>query len=174
VSSRCPIEPPVHLVLCSQNSSMASRCDLSGAKCPKCLICLACCREHVEWQARKQTGIGPVTNRVDGDYCSRWPCGHTRPCASWQSGGATCSPSPPVMALFLLQGPCKALMACWGAKSSILAQGNVLQARADTAYSTEWDMQEQATLDAALARYPADRHPPLERYVRAAASLPKK
>ena len=56
----------------------------------------------------------------------------------------------------------------------MLAQGNALQARADTAYATEWDVQEQATLDAALARYPADRHPPLERYVRAAAGLPKK
>ncbi|CAL5219211.1 g1002 [Coccomyxa viridis] len=54
------------------------------------------------------------------------------------------------------------------------SQGNALQARADTAYATEWDVQEQATLDAALARYPADRHPPLERYVRAAAGLPKK
>lgn len=56
----------------------------------------------------------------------------------------------------------------------LLAQGNALQARADTAYAAEWDVQEQATLDAALARYPADRHPPLERYVRAAAGLPKK
>ena len=56
----------------------------------------------------------------------------------------------------------------------MLAQGNSLQARADTAYTIEWDVQEQATLDAALARYPADRHPPLERYVRAAAGLPKK
>jgi len=55
-----------------------------------------------------------------------------------------------------------------------LVQGNALQARADTAYSTEWDVQEQATLDGTLARYPADRHPPLERYVRAAAGLPKK
>lgn len=49
-----------------------------------------------------------------------------------------------------------------------------LQARADTAYTAEWDAAEQAALDSALARFPADRHPPLERYVRAAACLPKK
>ncbi|KAK9909270.1 hypothetical protein WJX75_009873 [Coccomyxa subellipsoidea] len=50
----------------------------------------------------------------------------------------------------------------------------ILQARGDTAYTTEWDSAEQAALDSALARFPADRHPPLERYVRAAACLPKK
>ena len=57
---------------------------------------------------------------------------------------------------------------------ALLVQANALLARADTAYTTEWDVQEQASLDATLGRYPADRHPPLERYVRAAASLPKK
>ena len=65
-------------------------------------------------------------------------------------------------------------MAAGGLRLAALVQGNALQARADTAYSTEWDVQEQATLDGTLARYPADRHPPLERYVRAAAGLPKK
>jgi hypothetical protein len=49
-----------------------------------------------------------------------------------------------------------------------------LQGRADTAYAAEWDAQEQAALDAALGRYPVNLHPPLERYVRAAAQLPKK
>ena len=57
---------------------------------------------------------------------------------------------------------------------ALLVQANALLARADTAYTTEWDVQEQASLDATLGRYPADRHPPLERYVRAAAGLPKK
>jgi hypothetical protein len=50
----------------------------------------------------------------------------------------------------------------------------MLQGRADTVYATEWDAAEQAALDSALAKFPADRHPPLERYVRAAACLPKK
>lgn len=50
----------------------------------------------------------------------------------------------------------------------------VLGGRGDTAYSAEWDAQEQAGLDAALGRYPVNTHSPLERYVRAAAALPKK
>jgi hypothetical protein len=49
-----------------------------------------------------------------------------------------------------------------------------LQARIDTAYSIDWAPEEQVALDATLDRFPAARHPPLERYVRAAAALPKK
>lgn len=49
-----------------------------------------------------------------------------------------------------------------------------LQARIDTAYSTDWTPEEQVALDATLDRFPAAKHPPLERYVRAAAALPKK
>ena len=49
-----------------------------------------------------------------------------------------------------------------------------LKARADTAYRCEWDPAEQAALDAALARWPPPRHGALERYVRAAATLPRK
>ena len=53
-------------------------------------------------------------------------------------------------------------------------QATRLQARIDTAYSTDWTPEEQVALDATLDRFPAMRHPPLERYVRAAAALPKK
>ena len=49
-----------------------------------------------------------------------------------------------------------------------------LQARADTAYSTDWTPEEQVALDATLDKLPVARHTPLERYVRAAAALPKK
>ncbi|KAK9827668.1 hypothetical protein WJX81_005475 [Elliptochloris bilobata] len=49
-----------------------------------------------------------------------------------------------------------------------------LKARADTAYRCEWEPAEQAALDAALAQWPAPRHSALERYVRAAAALPRK
>lgn len=49
-----------------------------------------------------------------------------------------------------------------------------LQARADTAYSTDWTPDEQVALDATLDKFPAARHTPLERYVRAAAALPRK
>lgn len=49
-----------------------------------------------------------------------------------------------------------------------------LQARADTAYSTDWTPEEQVALDATLDKLPVARHSPLERYVRAAAALPKK
>lgn len=49
-----------------------------------------------------------------------------------------------------------------------------LQARADTAYSTDWSPEEQVALDATLDKFPVARHSALERYVRAAAVLPKK
>lgn len=49
-----------------------------------------------------------------------------------------------------------------------------LQARADTAYTTDWTPDEQVALDATLDKLPAARHTALERYVRAAAALPKK
>lgn len=49
-----------------------------------------------------------------------------------------------------------------------------LQARIDTAYSTDWTPEEQVALDATLDKYPAARHSALERYLRAAAALPKK
>ena len=55
-----------------------------------------------------------------------------------------------------------------------LPQGARLQARADTAYTTDWTPEEQVALDATLDKYPAGRYAPLERYIRAAAALAKK
>ena len=55
-----------------------------------------------------------------------------------------------------------------------LQQPTRLQARIDTAYSTDWTPEEQVALDATLDKYPAARHSALERYLRAAAALPKK
>lgn len=49
-----------------------------------------------------------------------------------------------------------------------------LQARADTAYSSDWTPEEQVALDATLDKFPAARHTALERYIRAAAVLSKK
>ena len=63
---------------------------------------------------------------------------------------------------------------CYAVPISQPQQAVRLQARADTAYSTDWTPEEQVALDATLDKYPAARHTPLERYVRAAAALPKK
>lgn len=61
---------------------------------------------------------------------------------------------------------------------SISVPGSVptvrLQARLDTSYSTDWTAEEQVALDATLDKFPAARHTPLERYLRASAALPKK
>ncbi len=46
-------------------------------------------------------------------------------------------------------------MAAGGLRLAALVQGNALQARADTAYSTEWDVQEQATLDGSPGQIPS-------------------
>ncbi len=37
-----------------------------------------------------------------------------------------------------------------------------------------WTAQEQRDLEAAMNRFPEARHPPVERYLRIAASLPQK
>ena len=48
------------------------------------------------------------------------------------------------------------------------------QGQAERAYKVVWSAQEQRDLEAAMTRYPESRYPPLERYLRIAASLPQK
>ncbi len=48
------------------------------------------------------------------------------------------------------------------------------QGQADRAYKVVWTAQEQRDLEAAMTRFPEARYPPLERYLRIAASLPQK
>ena len=48
------------------------------------------------------------------------------------------------------------------------------QGQAERAYKAVWTAQEQRDLEAALTRFPEARYPPLERYLRIAASLPQK
>jgi len=49
-----------------------------------------------------------------------------------------------------------------------------LKARGAAVYNAEWTAHEQAALDQAAVKFPAERHQPFERYVRIAATLPRK
>lgn len=49
-----------------------------------------------------------------------------------------------------------------------------LKARAVNVYNAEWTPHEQAALDQAAVKFPAERYQPFERYVRIAATLPRK
>ena len=49
-----------------------------------------------------------------------------------------------------------------------------LQGQGERAYKVVWTAQEQRDLEAAMTRFPEARYPPLERYLRIAASLPQK
>ena len=49
-----------------------------------------------------------------------------------------------------------------------------LQGQGERAYKVVWAPGEQRELEAALARHPESKHPPLERYLRIAACLPHK
>lgn len=49
-----------------------------------------------------------------------------------------------------------------------------LKARAANVYNAEWAPHEQAALDQAAVKFPADRYQAFERYVRIAATLPRK
>ena len=48
------------------------------------------------------------------------------------------------------------------------------QGQAERAYKVVWPAQQQRDLEAAMTRFPEARYPPLERYLRIAASLPQK
>lgn len=54
------------------------------------------------------------------------------------------------------------------------APAGALKARAAAVHNTEWAPHEQAALDQAAVKYPAERYQPFERYVRIAATLPRK
>ena len=49
-----------------------------------------------------------------------------------------------------------------------------LKARGAAVYNAEWTAHEQAALDQAAVKFPAERYQPFERYVRIAATLPRK
>ncbi len=49
-----------------------------------------------------------------------------------------------------------------------------LKARGAAVYNAEWTPHEQAALDQAAVKFPAERYQPFERYVRIAATLPRK
>lgn len=54
------------------------------------------------------------------------------------------------------------------------APSGTLKARAAAVHNAEWAPHEQAALDQAAVKYPAERYQPFERYVRIAATLPRK
>ena len=54
------------------------------------------------------------------------------------------------------------------------APSGALKARAAAVHNAEWAPHEQAALDQAAVKYPAERYQPFERYVRIAATLPRK
>lgn len=49
-----------------------------------------------------------------------------------------------------------------------------LKVRAANVYNAEWTPHEQAALDQAAVKFPAERYQPFERYIRIAATLPRK
>lgn len=51
---------------------------------------------------------------------------------------------------------------------------HTLKARAVNVYNAEWTPHEQAALDQAAVKFPPERYQPFERYVRIAATLPRK
>lgn len=54
------------------------------------------------------------------------------------------------------------------------APSGTLKARGAAVYNAEWTPHEQAALDQAAVKFPAERFQPFERYVRIAAALPRK
>lgn len=54
------------------------------------------------------------------------------------------------------------------------APSGALKARAAAVHNAEWAPHEQAALDQAAVKYPAERYQPFERYIRIAATLPRK
>ena len=58
--------------------------------------------------------------------------------------------------------------------SEEVAPSGALKARAAAVHNAEWAPHEQAALDQAAVKYPAERYQPFERYVRIAATLPRK